>query len=318
MISGEPMKFTFSFFTAVLCLILSAHVPGARAAPGEERMVISAREQYDYAVDLMDEEKYAKAAVELERLLHFFPGHNLSDRARLLLGICLIEENRMEEARETFSGAFPDADKNSAAVLARLLTGETYFRQGLLADAVQWFHYSRETAESTELQDASGYRLGWTLLREGRWSDASRALGSISPRSPLYPNAARLSERSLEGIDLPLKNPVTAGVLAALMPGLGHAYVTRYRDAAIAFILNGLFIWATVEAFDGGHDALGAILGLLELGWYTGNIYSAANVAVKYNTKMQNEFRRSFDDSFDALKLPPFKRSIGISISFRF
>ncbi|MFO8089427.1 MAG: tetratricopeptide repeat protein [Desulfatiglandaceae bacterium] len=312
------MKPLHIFISAIVFLILPALGPIASASPGAGQITISAPEQYNYAVDLMDSQKYAQAAIELERLLHFFPGHNLSDRARLLLGICLIEENHMEKAREIFAEAVVGADEKSSTVLAAILTGETYFRQGLLADAIHWFNYSRETAESADLQDAAEYRLGWAMLREGRWSEASTAFGSISPESLLYADAPDLSKRSLEGIDLPSKNPLTAGILAALIPGLGHAYVTRYRDAAVAFILNGLFIWATLESFDEGHDALGAILAILELGWYTGNIYSAANVAVKYNTKMHNEFRRSFDDSFDALKLPPFKGGIGFSVSFRF
>jgi tetratricopeptide (TPR) repeat protein len=312
------MKMASIFISAILFLMLPALSPIASATPAEGQITISAPEQYHYAVHLMDTEKYAQAAIELERLLHFFPGHTLSDRARLLLGICLTEQNHMEEARAIFAEAAVETHENASAVLAALLTGETYFRQGLLADAMHWFNYARETAESTDLQDAADYRLGWAMLREGRWSEASRAFGSITPGSPLYTDAPVLSKRSVEGLDLPSKNPLTAGILAALVPGLGHAYVTRYRDATVAFLLNALFIWATVECFSEGHDALGAIVGFLELGWYTGNIYSAANVAVKYNTRMQNEFRSSFNDSFDPLKLPPFKRGIGFSVSFRF
>jgi hypothetical protein len=312
------MKPLFIVISATLSLILPALSPVASATPEADQITISAPEQYNYAVLLMEGQKYAQAAIELERLLHFFPDHNLSDRARLLLGICLIEENHMEEAREVFAEAMVEADEKSSKVLATLMTGETYFRQGLLADAIHWFNYSSETAESGDLQDAAEYRLGWAMLREGRWPEASKAFGSIGPGSLLYAEAPGLSKKSLQGLNLPSKYPTTAGILAALIPGLGHAYVTRYRDAAVAFILNGLFIWAALESFDEGNHALGAILGVLELGWYTGNIYSAANVAVKYNRKMQNEFRSTFDDSFDPLKLPPFKGGIGFSVSFRF
>jgi len=312
------MKTASLLISVTVFLIFSALNLTASAAPGSGQLTISAPEQYHYAVQLMNSRKYAQAAIELERLLHFFPGHNLSDRARLLLGICFIEENDMEKARDVFAEAAVETDKNSATALAALLTGETYFRQGLLADAIHWFNYSRETTESIELQDAAQYRLGWAMLREGRWPEASRAFASISPGTLLYSNAGELSKRSLEGLDLPSKDPMTAGILAALIPGLGHAYATRYRDAMVAFLLNGLFIWAALESFDEGHNALGAILGILELGWYTGNIYSAANVASKYNTRMQNEFRSSFKDSFDALKLPPLKGGIGFSLSFRF
>jgi hypothetical protein len=51
-----------------------------------------------------------------------------------------------------------------------------------------------------------------------------------------------------KGEELPEKNPVYAGTLA-IVPGLGHAYVPRYRDAIVSFLVNGLFIWAAVQAF---------------------------------------------------------------------
>ena len=310
----------FSRLSLICVIFLVIFLPRAAvyAAPESGRIVISAAEQYNYARQLMDEGRYPTAAVELERLIHFFPDHSLADRALLLLGICRMEENRMDEARGSFAEAAMVAGEGPEAAWARLMTGETYYRQGLLAEAAQWFGYAGETADRTEVEDAARYRLGWTLLREGRWSDASYIFGEVSPSSPLHPSAAELSARSPAGYDLPRKDPLTAGTLAALIPGLGHAYVTRYRDATVAFVLNGLFIWATVEAFNRDHNALGVILGILGLGWYTGNIYSAVNVAHKYNARMQDDFRRSLDDRFDATRPPPVKGSLGISISFRF
>ena len=309
------------FRPAVIPIILLFFLlaPGrAHPAPESARIVISAAEQYNYARHLMDEGRYPTAAIELERLIHFFPGHSLADRAWLLLGICRMEENRMEEARASFAEAAMAAGEGPVAAWARLLTGETYFRQGLLADASHWFHYAGETAGTTDVKDTADYRLGWTLLREGRWSDAAETFGGISPSSPLFPSASELSSRSLQGYDLPRKDPTTAGVLAAIVPGLGHAYVTRYRDATVAFVLNGLFIWATVEAFSRDHNVLGVILAILELGWYTGNIYSAVNVAHKYNARMEEDFRGSFRDAFDAAGPPPLKGGLGLSLSYRF
>lgn len=315
--SNSKKTFRPAAIPIILLLVLLA--PGhAHPDPESAQIVISASEQYDYARHLMDEGSYSTAAIELERLIHFFPGHSLADRAWLLLGICRMEENRMEEARVSFAEAAIAAGEGPVAAWARLLTGETYFRQGLLADASHWFHYAGETADMTEVKDTADYRLGWTLLREARWSDAAEMFSRISPSSPLYPSASQLSARSLHGYDLPRKDPKTAGVLAALVPGLGHAYVTRYRDATVAFVLNGLFIWATVEAFNRDHNVLGVILAILELGWYTGNIYSAVNVAHKYNARMEENFRRSFSDAFDAAGPPPVKGGLGLSLSFRF
>jgi hypothetical protein len=67
----------------------------------------------------------------------------------------------------------------------------------------------------------------------------------------------------------------------------------------VAFLLNGLTIWAAVEAFDQDLDVLGGVLVALELGWYSGNIYSAVNSAHKYNRKVRADFRRSLSDTLN-------------------
>jgi hypothetical protein len=87
--------------------------------------------------------------------------------------------------------------------------------------------------------------------------------------------------------------------MAAILPGLGHAYCERYRDGLVALLLNGLFIWAAVESFDEEHDVLGGILLFVEAGWYAGNIYSAVNCAHKHNRHVKNEFLRMLPDTLD-------------------
>ena len=42
---------------------------------------------------------------------------------------------------------------------------------------------------------------------------------------------------------------MTAGILS-IIPGTGHLYCGRYKDATLAFILNTAMIYAACEAFD--------------------------------------------------------------------
>lgn len=74
-------------------------------------------------------------------------------------------------------------------------------------------------------------------------------------------------------------------MLAALLPGLRHAYVDRCRSAIVSSLLSGLFASATVESFHRDRDALGGVFTLVEAGWYAGNIYGAVNAAPKYNLR---------------------------------
>ncbi len=168
------------------------------------------------------------------------------------------------------------------------------------------------------MRDAAAYRLGWARLRENRWEEASDSFRRVERGSPLYGSALELERESLKGINLPYKSPTQAGVMAGLLPGLGHAYAGRYRSAIVSFLLNGLFIWATVESFHRDHDALGGVLAFVEAGWYAGNIYGAVNATHKYNRKMQADFRRSLKDRFNLHLIASRDGRWGLSLAVRF
>jgi TM2 domain-containing membrane protein YozV len=88
------------------------------------------------------------------------------------------------------------------------------------------------------------------------------------------------------------KDPTVAGVLA-IVPGAGHLYCERPRDALISFLLNGALIYAAYEAFDEDLEVLGAVIAFFELSFYAGNIYSAVSSAHKYNRDEKNRFLNS-------------------------
>ena len=171
---------------------------------------------------------------------------------------------------------------------------------------------------SSQLKNAARYRLGWTRMQENKWREASEDFKKVEMGGPLYAKAKYLSAESLKGELLPYKDPVYAGVMAGIIPGLGHVYVSRYKDALVAFLLNGLFIWATIESFHQDHNVLGGILAFFELGWYAGNIYSAVNVTHKWNRKVKDDFRKGLKDRLDLHLLTSKKGPTGLALTFRF
>lgn len=281
-------------------------------------IVIRSHDQFQYARDLMEREEYDLAIQEFERFIHFFPDDRQVLLAREWIGICYMKKQRYEEARNSFAQLIRSRPDSHLAGRAMLLMGETYYEQRLPREARHYFEQIIETRPPDELRSAAWYRLGWTRMMENQWQEASREFSRVDPESPFYQSALALSQKSLEGEYLPSKDPVLAGVLAGMLPGLGHAYVTRYKDAVVAFLLNGLFIWAAVESFHHEHYVLGGILVFFELGWYGGNIYSAVNAAHKWNRKVQDDFRDSLLDRFDVRLLTSRKGPEGLMLSFRF
>jgi hypothetical protein len=79
------------------------------------------------------------------------------------------------------------------------------------------------------------------------------------------------------------KRPWLAGTLSGLVPGLGQAYAGSWESAAIAFVLNGVFIGATVEL--ARHDLYfsASTTGLAASVFYLGNIFNAADLARRRN-----------------------------------
>jgi hypothetical protein len=58
----------------------------------------------------------------------------------------------------------------------------------------------------------------------------------------------------------------------------------------VAFILNSAMMYAAYEAFDHGQNCLGGLITIFELGFYTGNIYSAVGSAHKHNRAVNKGF----------------------------
>lgn len=301
------------FFVAGMALLLLRTSP---ALPGQ--IIIDSDDQFELGRTCMKEGQYARAVVEFERFIYFFPDSPQVVMARYLIGMCYLKSGRYKAARETFFQVIRPGPDTSLANKALFLTGESYYQQGAPKEAEYYFREVIEKDPAQELKNAALYRIGWARMKEDRWGDASEFFGKVGAKSPLYASSQRLVGQSLKGEALPYKDPTHAGVMAGIIPGLGHAYVSRYMDAVVAFLLNGLFVWAAVEAFNNNNNVLGGILTFLELGWYTGNIYSAVNVAHKYNRKVRDDFRSSLKDRLDLHLLASKEGPIGLALTFRF
>ncbi|MBW2064250.1 MAG: tetratricopeptide repeat protein [Deltaproteobacteria bacterium] len=282
------------------------------------KIVLDSDDQFYFALQAMEKGEYTRAVTEFERFIHFFPDDQKVPRARYLIGLCYIGAKKYSLAREVLVGVYDDYGSDELGGRALLLVGETYYLQGILGEAEHYFRRVIEGYPSPELRYSAYYRLGWVRLKSDRWTEAAKAFEMVGEDSPLCPSAGQLAEAGPKGEALPRKSPTQAGILAAILPGLGHAYCNRYKDGLVAFLLNGLFIWASVEAFNEDLDVAGGILLALELGWYSGNIYSAVNSAHKYNRKVRDDFRRNLKDKFRFSLMRTSNGSFGLGFSYRF
>jgi TolA-binding protein len=281
------------------------------------QITIDSDEQFRFAEQTMEKGDYLRAVVEFERFLQFFPEDKRVPRAKLLIAQCYMKAKDYESARKALMEVVNGYKGTIAAGKALFLMGESYYAQGLYDEAERYFKGVIAAYPEPELRNSAVYRLGWIQMQMGRWHEASETFRAVGAGSPLFPSAQDLSAKSLGGELLPFKDPTTAGVLS-VVPGLGHAYTERYKDGLVAFLLNGLFIWATIEAFQEDQDVLGAILGFVELGFYSGTIYSAVNSAHKHNRKLKEDFLLGLPDAVDLSVFATKEGHIGLALKFTF
>jgi tetratricopeptide (TPR) repeat protein len=313
--SSSPLPFLtisllvlFTFLSALLLVPESAHCT---------QIIIDSEEQFRFAEQAMNKGDYLRAVFEFERFLQFFPKDKKVPKARLLIAQCYLKAKDYESARKTLIESLNIYKGTLVGGKALFLVGESYYDQGVYEEAERYFKAVLAVYSEPELRNSAIYRLGWIQMQSGKWQEASETFKTVGARSPLFLNAQDLSARSLGGEFLPYKDPTAAGVLS-IVPGLGHAYCERYRDGLVAFLLNGLFTWATVEAFHDNQDVLGGILGFVELGFYSGTIYSAVNSAHKHNRKVKEDFLRELPDAIDLSVFATREGQIGLALKFTF
>lgn len=299
-----------------LCLTFTYIFLMVPASAFSVQIILDSEEQFQFARQTMEGGEYMRAIAEFERFIHFFPEDGKVPQARYLIGYCYLKARAYESARKALEEVYKRYSSRPVGGKALFLMGESYYRQGLLKEAQQSFKKVIETYPFLDVKDAAQYRLGWSQMKEDKWREASESFMMVGKNSLIYPNSQDLAKMSLKGEALPYKKPTTAGVLAVL-PGLGHLYCERPKDALVSFLLNGLTIWAAIEAFDEDLEVLGGMLLLLEAGWYTGNIYSAVNSAHKFNRKVRNDFRQSLPDRLN-LNLFTTKGGLGLALKLDF
>jgi len=281
------------------------------------QITIDGDEQFRFAEQTMGKGDYLRAVVEFERFLQFFREDNKVPKARLLIAQCYLKAKDYESARKILIEALNVYRGTLVGGKALFLMGESYYEQGHYEEAERYFKGVLGAYSEPELRNSAAYRLAWIQMQTGKWQEASETFKTVGAGSPLFLNAQELSAKSLGGEHLPYKDPTTAGAMS-IVPGLGHAYCERYKDGVVAFLLNGLFIWATLEAFHEDQEVLGAVLGFIELGFYSGTIYSAVNSAHKHNRKLKDDFFKGLPDAIDLNFFATKEGHIGLALKFNF
>jgi TolA-binding protein/TM2 domain-containing membrane protein YozV len=258
-------------------------------AGAAETHIIEADSQFSFAETLFAEEDYYRAISEYKRFTFFFPENKLVETCNYRIGESYYRAKRWQEACDaftTFTIKYPASQMIPGALYLKGMAEKQLRRY---RDALSSFEGVIKS-ESNEFADKAVYQSAIVHMEMEEWQKARETFSLVPQNSRLSGSARIIATELLHIDDLPKKSPATAGTLAAILPGAGHLYTERPTDALVAFLLNGAFIFGAIELFRHENYVAGGIVTFFEIGWYTGNIYSAVSSAHKYNKKTREDF----------------------------
>jgi len=255
----------------------------------QAQIYLSPDRQFRFADTYFEKGEYFRAIGEYERFIFFFPKDTRVKLALFRIGMAYFKGERFRQAIDSFRKVIDLYPSTELAINSWFKISESHVRlKEYNAALLNLTNLIRITHEDS-IRDEAYYRMGWVYLEMGDWEKAHASFDQISPDNKRKYRLKRLFDEMDKKKRIKLKKPVTAGILS-ILPGLGHLYCERYRDGLVSFLVNGLLIFAAHEAFSENQEVLGGIISFVELGFYTGNIYSAVSCAHKYNRDVQNRF----------------------------
>jgi len=277
----------------VIVSILLLLLPGQPCAADFTARYHDLREKEirQFADDLFIAGEYYRAITEARRYISLFPAGPRTEEMARRIGDAYLMSHEWAEAigsYDDFLMKFPVSPQTGAVIFYKAIA---MLKQGNEAEAERLF----QLVPSTD-REKKGEAFRWEILlliRQNRFDEAERRLKDQMVRSAIEKGAGMIEEMIKEKKNSPYKSPETAGILSALLPGSGQFYNERYQDGVYSFLLNSLFILGAYKSYDQGNYALGALLTLFEIGWYSGGIYGAVSGAHKYNHKIDEDHFRN-------------------------
>jgi len=252
-------------------------------------ITLDSERQFKFAEHYFKKGEYYKAIGEYERFIYFFPSSDKVELARYKIGLSFLRGEKHTEAIQALNALIEDYKNTEYALKSYLKISKAYVLLKRYDAALTSIKNLITIAQDQKIRDEAYYQAGWVYLEMGLWQRARESFEEISSQNRERYNLRQILMELDRKLPLKRKNPTTAGLLA-IIPGAGHLYCERKRDALISFLLNGAMIYAAYEAFDHDLDALGGVITFFELGFYSGNIYSAVSSAHKYNRDEKSKF----------------------------
>jgi len=284
------MKKSNLIYFILVALALLSFTATSLASPqeGGEKSLLG------FANHLFERGHYYQAVTEYERFIYFNPNHPSIPKARLNIAFCYKMGEKYDKAIELFRNLVDEYHNQEVGKEAAYQVGECYLESGDYELALIEFENFIDDNPNHLLTEKAKWEMAWTYIYLEEYASAEKQLFFIKEGS-LYQKPSQELVSALKQLpNLPRKSPIMAGLLAAVIPGAGHFYMGKKKQAVFSFITNALLFYGAYEAFASEIYAVGGLVSFFSLNYYSGNIFGALNSAHKFNKNVREEYLEGF------------------------
>ena len=248
-------------------------------------------QQFDYANQFLNQEKYYDAITELKRLQFFDKQNIYSFQSNLLIGKSYKAGAKFDEAVKYLTLAEINAKSDEEYFVAKTLNARTNILRRTNKQAERILNDLLIDPRFKSNEKEIKYWIGWNYIFSDDWEKAYE----IFNENNLDTTLASLCK----SVDDDMYNVNFAKYSSYLIPGFGQFYTGEYISGALSLGWNILFGYLTINAFveDRIFDAI--IIGnFLWLRFYSGNIQNAEKFAVQKNLEISNKALEYLQYSF--------------------
>lgn len=231
---------------------------------------------------LFAEEDYQNSMLELKKILINSGNDTLSNKLLILIGLnyLMLDEpvKALNYIGKLKAGNDIKSDKN-AFIMQYLISdmNDTHLMSLNLCEKYKGTSFPGDTFALFET---------YTHVRAEEYSAADSIINIAYCSKLLTDNEFKktsdlISSHMVSGS----KSPFLTGLMSTVFPGAGYLYCGRYKEAASAFIINGLFAWGIYSLFENKNYGSGILLSMVTVPFYLGNIVGAVNSAHEINSR---------------------------------
>lgn len=246
-----------SFTRSVAICLFSVFLVASSLFASE--LILKEDDLFEYAAYLYKKGEYYRAVSEYKRLHYFFPDSSLKEATALQIGRSYMAGGWIDEAIDYWQNQIDRTGlQESTLQQLKILLGLSLLDK----DRDEPYPLREEfvTAAFTFFEDLEISSRESRLILD--FSNDWKQRQSIEETSPLI-----------------------AGALSAVLPGAGSFYNGRFMEGTYAFFITGLFVFASLDAYQNNQPELGTLFGFFGVAFYGGNIYAAVNGVHKTNDK---------------------------------